>query len=187
MLNNTRFPNWYWEKVKGIPRGNGHSNFSSIERVCLYSVASPSNVCIDFFLKAQLWSPSIKVLQKPLTAYQIKNESLGGSVKVSRNMTPRPSSPVKKALQIAQHLNYFCPCRLPTYWCLFSLLVFCKPLCKDSPKSGKGLQLIFNNLLISSPIAPLGKCVILEKAPTQQMLNLAHSGTTASTCLCHLE
>lgn len=22
MLNNIRFPNWYWEKVKGMQRGN---------------------------------------------------------------------------------------------------------------------------------------------------------------------
>lgn len=39
------------------------------------------------FLKAQLWSPSIKVLQKSPTAYEIKNKSLGGSFKVFHNMT----------------------------------------------------------------------------------------------------
>ena len=40
------------------------------------------------FLKAQLWSPSIKVLQKPLIIYQIKIKPVGGSFKVSYMTRP---------------------------------------------------------------------------------------------------
>ena len=40
------------------------------------------------FLKAQVWSPSIKVLQKPLTVYQIKFKPAGGSFKVSHMTRP---------------------------------------------------------------------------------------------------
>lgn len=107
MLNNSRFPNWYWKKVKGMQRSNKVIPILVVLRKSAYIHLLHLLMHALIFLKAQLWSPSIKVLQKPPIAYQIKNKSLGESFKVFHNMTTLPSFPVKKAFSDVTKLLLF--------------------------------------------------------------------------------
>lgn len=111
------------------------------------------------FLKARLWSPSVKVLQKPPTAYQMKNESLGSSLQVFHKATTQPPFPMKEVLPDITPPAFFLG--VQTSHLLAGILQnFCV---KIAPNLRRVCSFFLIIPWISTPISPLAKRVTWGK------------------------
>lgn len=139
MLNNSRFPSRYWEKVKGMQRGNKAIPILVVLKECVLTFrASPSNVCIDFSKSSGLITFNQGSSTPPPVSYQIKNRLWGGSFTGFCKMTPDLHLlGGKHCNMMSQHVLFVHvqTSHLPAS----SLLQFQKPLWKVSPWGQRGL------------------------------------------------
>lgn len=139
MLNNSRFPNWYWEKVKGMQRGNKAVPilvaWRERERVLTFR-ASPSNVCIDFSKSSGLITFNQGSSTPHPSCLPNWEHILRWVIMGFCEMTPDLHLlGGKRCNMISQHVLFVHvqTSRIPAS----SLLQFRKPLWEDSPKPGE--------------------------------------------------
>lgn len=141
MLNNSRFPNWYWKKVKGMPRSNKVIPILVVLRKSAYIHLLHLLIHALIFLKAQLWSPSIKVLQSPQLPTKLRTNPWVSHSRSSITWPPYLHFLWGRHFQMSQSFYYFCRYRLPSYCCFFNCWYFATLSGKTAPNLWRACSL----------------------------------------------